>query len=111
MVESGRLVDTKPAEIEKQVLADIGPNFVAAVEHEPIPFISYPYEWSFTMLQDAALLTLDVLKKLLRNKIDNYDDWEKAPFEGELGRNFEILETIELGSGSRFLYFARSKTP
>lgn len=24
-----------------------------------IPFISYPYEWSFSMLKDAALLTLD----------------------------------------------------
>lgn len=28
--------------------------------HERIPFVSYPYEWGFTMLQDAALLTLDI---------------------------------------------------
>jgi ribosomal protein L11 methylase PrmA len=27
---------------------------------EPVPFISYPYEWSFSQLQDAALLTLDI---------------------------------------------------
>ena len=27
---------------------------------EVIPFISYPYEWSFSQLKDAALLTLDV---------------------------------------------------
>ncbi len=26
---------------------------------EPIPFISYPYEWAFSQLKDAALLTLD----------------------------------------------------
>ncbi len=28
----------------------------------PIPFISYPYEWSFSQLKDAALLTLEVQK-------------------------------------------------
>lgn len=27
---------------------------------EFVPFISYPYEWSFSMLKDAALLTLEV---------------------------------------------------
>jgi len=27
---------------------------------EVIPFISYPYEWSFSMLKDAALLTLEI---------------------------------------------------
>lgn len=32
---------------------------------QPIPFISYPYEWSFSQLKDAALLTLKVLKLAL----------------------------------------------
>tara|TARA_B110000438_G_scaffold294607_1_gene336284 strand:+ start:1540 stop:2931 length:1392 start_codon:yes stop_codon:yes gene_type:complete len=27
---------------------------------EQIPFISYPYEWSFSQLKDAALLTIDI---------------------------------------------------
>lgn len=27
---------------------------------QQIPFISYPYEWSFSQLKDAALLTLDI---------------------------------------------------
>jgi SAM-dependent methyltransferase len=31
----------------------------AVIRPEPVDFISYPYEWSFGMLQDAALLTLD----------------------------------------------------
>ena len=35
------------------------------VEPERIPFISYPYEWSFSQLKDAALLTLDVLREAL----------------------------------------------
>lgn len=30
-----------------------------------IPFISYPYEWCFTQLKDAALLTLNIQKKAL----------------------------------------------
>lgn len=30
---------------------------------EPISFISYPFEWSFDMLRDAALLTLQLLKE------------------------------------------------
>ncbi|MBU0744390.1 MAG: hypothetical protein KKE11_03375 [Gammaproteobacteria bacterium] len=37
------------------------------LQHEKIPFFSYPYEWSFYMLKDSALLTLDILKKCLEN--------------------------------------------
>jgi len=32
---------------------------------ELVPFISYPYEWSFSQLKDAALATLEVQKKAL----------------------------------------------
>jgi SAM-dependent methyltransferase len=31
------------------------------LEHERVPFVSYPYEWSFGMLREAALLQLEVL--------------------------------------------------
>jgi len=34
---------------------------------EQVPFISYPYEWSFSMLKDAALLTLEVQKMALEH--------------------------------------------
>lgn len=37
----------------------------AVLEHERIPFVSYPYEWSFSMLKDAALLQLDLLRRAL----------------------------------------------
>ena len=33
---------------------------------EKIPFISYPYEWSFDEYKDAALLTLNILKTSLK---------------------------------------------
>jgi hypothetical protein len=32
-----------------------------------VPFISYPYEWCFSQLKDAALLTLDIQKKALEH--------------------------------------------
>ena len=40
-------------------------NVWKCIEPERIPFISYPYEWSFSQFKDAALLTLDVLKEAL----------------------------------------------
>ena len=39
------------------------------VEHTPLPFISYPYEWSFGMLKAAALLHLDLQIDALEHDI------------------------------------------
>ncbi|WP_298002565.1 hypothetical protein [Anaerolinea sp.] len=36
------------------------------IEPEAIPFISYPYEWCFSQLKDAALLTLAIQKEALQ---------------------------------------------
>lgn len=46
---------------------DPSPSKTAAylLEHPKIPLISYPYEWSFSMLKDAALLHLDFHLHLL----------------------------------------------
>lgn len=35
------------------------------IQPDPIPFISYPYEWCFSQLKDAALRTLDIQLKAL----------------------------------------------
>lgn len=35
------------------------------LRHEAVPLVSYPYEWTFSMLRDAALLQLDVLEAAL----------------------------------------------
>ena len=40
-------------------------RWAAILEHERVPFVSYPYEWSFGMLKDAALLQLDVTRAAL----------------------------------------------
>jgi hypothetical protein len=34
---------------------------------ELVPFISYPYEWCFSQLKDAALITLEIQKRALKS--------------------------------------------
>ncbi len=41
------------------------PEAVAVIRPERIPFISYPYEWSFSQLKDAALATLELMRRAL----------------------------------------------
>jgi len=40
-------------------------DWVTVLEHEEVPFVSYPFEWCFGMLRDAAALHLDVLAEAL----------------------------------------------
>jgi ribosomal protein L11 methylase PrmA len=54
LVEEAILVGHEEAPLE---LAATGPVH-RVIRPEPIPFISYPYEWTFSQLKDAALLTL-----------------------------------------------------
>jgi 2-polyprenyl-3-methyl-5-hydroxy-6-metoxy-1,4-benzoquinol methylase len=42
------------------------PNAYKVLRPQLIPFISYPYEWSFAQLKDAALLTLRIQKIALK---------------------------------------------
>ena len=44
----------------RALLGDIGPEPAYVLEHPRIPFVSYPYEWSFSLLKKAALHHLDV---------------------------------------------------
>ena len=41
-------------------LPDLHPKWAAVLKHQVVPFVSYPYEWPFSMLKDAALLQLDL---------------------------------------------------
>lgn len=41
------------------------PECYKVLRPEPLPFISYPFEWSFSQLQDAALTTLAIQKRSL----------------------------------------------
>ena len=58
LVADGKLVPEK--EVAKEVLGDFAQDSCHVLEHPPLPFISYPYEWCFYALKDAALLQLDI---------------------------------------------------
>lgn len=57
--ESGALIGTE--EVPNASVPAAETKWAAVLRHDRIPFVSYPYEWSFGMLQDAALLQLDLL--------------------------------------------------
>ncbi len=61
LVKSGRLVVHQLADIP----AEIPELAYQVIQPVRIPFISYPYEWSFSQLKDAALCTLAIQKTAL----------------------------------------------
>lgn len=60
-VQSGRVIDTELAP-EMDAFAQ-QQGFTAALRHQRLPFISWPYEWCFSMLREAALLTLELMEE------------------------------------------------
>ncbi len=58
---SGAIVSTKQRDVSSFSFAPSDQSWAGVLEHEKLPFISYPYEWSFAMLRDAALLQLDLV--------------------------------------------------
>lgn len=56
LVAKGLLIPHREVSLELASSA----GAIAVIEPEPVPFISYPYEWCFTQLKDAALVTLRI---------------------------------------------------
>lgn len=61
LVKEGRLV--KHEQVDQNFLSD--PEWYTTLIPEQIPFVSYPFEWCFDQLKDAALLTLHIMQKAL----------------------------------------------
>jgi SAM-dependent methyltransferase len=112
--DEGLVVATEPAELE--AVPDLLAGSVAAVlRHERVPFVSYPYEWPFSMLRDAALLQLTLNRRALRAGLALKDatpynvQWRGArPVFVDVG-SFERLRAGEPWAGYRqfcmqFLY-------
>lgn len=59
-MEDGRVVHTTRATIDAPPDALAGTT-AGVLQHERVPFVSYPYEWTFHMLKEAALTHLDLL--------------------------------------------------
>jgi ribosomal protein L11 methylase PrmA len=61
LAAGGLLVPHRAIGIERAAT----PSAHAVIEPERIGFVSYPYEWAFGQLKDAALLTLDIQERAL----------------------------------------------
>lgn len=74
LLTEGKAVGTRAVDVSEVPGAPPG-EFAAVLEHERVPFVSYPYEWSFEMLRDAALLHLEILVAALGEDVTMKDGY------------------------------------
>ena len=63
LLEEGKLVETHESEDVPFDPGALDGPVGGILEHEVVPFVSYPYEWTFGMLRDAALLQLELVRR------------------------------------------------
>jgi hypothetical protein len=64
LVDRGWLIEHWDSSLPDGVPVGVPAELI--IEARAVPVVSYPYEWSFSMLRDAALLTLDVTEACFR---------------------------------------------
>lgn len=62
LVAEGKVVATESVPVAESFVGD---QWAGALRHERIAVISYPFEWTFEMLRNAALLQLEVTRRAL----------------------------------------------
>jgi ribosomal protein L11 methylase PrmA len=72
LTRRGRMVSSEDVTTEYPDL--VVEDVQRILRHERLKYISYPYEWSFNQLKDAALLTLDLQIDLLENENTTLSD-------------------------------------
>ncbi len=115
-VAEGKLVATERVAEPDRLPVEVARGRAAAVlRHERVPVVSYPYEWTFGMLKDAALLQLELLLAALDEGLVLKDgtpynvQWQGTrPVFVDVG-SFERLREPEAWAGYRqfctlFLY-------
>jgi ribosomal protein L11 methylase PrmA len=65
-LQSGELIESNIVEPSS---VGLSAPWTSAMTHPMLPFISYPYEWTFSMLKDAALLQLKLTRETLADGI------------------------------------------
>ena len=67
MRDDGDVAHTRLSSPDDPVAAAVmDDGWASAVEHVPVEFLTWPYEWPFSMLKDAALLQLRLLETAVR---------------------------------------------
>jgi len=68
LAESGKVVGSREMPADENPLPDeVIAQWAGFLEHDPIPVISYPYEWTFSMLKAAASLQLHLVERAVSN--------------------------------------------
>ena len=82
------------------------------VEHETLPLITYPYEWPFECLKQAACLTLDLLGDALRK---GYTLKDASAFNVQFINSrpifIDVLSFTEYEEGAPFLGYKQFFAP
>ncbi len=65
LIDEGKVVRTERVDVVPPELAALEQGWAGLLHHERIPWVSYPYEWSFGMLKQAALLQLELMRRAL----------------------------------------------
>ena len=88
LIDGGLFVETWISDVKIE-------GFNLVMEHKRIEFWNYPYEWSFTMLRDAALVVLDT------NKVANKYGYELFDVHGN-NMVFDMCKPVYIDFGSFF---------
>jgi hypothetical protein len=91
LIDDGALI----AHEEVDPALSVTPDAYRVIRPERVPFVSYPYEWGFSQLRDAALLTLSVQSEAMSHDMTLRDATAfNITFHG--GRPV-LLDTTSLG--------------
>ncbi len=91
LIKAGFLIPHQEVDIHE--LAPGGT--VLCLQHPRLPMISYPWEWPFSLLKDAALLHLDAMEMLLTNGF-----WlrDASSFNVQYdGARLRLIDTLSIG--------------
>ena len=97
---SDLLIPTREAEANTLATELPLPQGSIVLEHERIPFVSYPYEWTFDMLRAAALLHLEIVERsLLHGWILKDATAYNVQFRGTQPLFIDVLSFAQLQGG------------
>lgn len=100
LTDAGKIVETREVSLDVCRESTLPPDVAAVLHHERIPFISYPYEWPFGMLQGAALLHLEILTDAVQSGLILQDASPyNVQYRGSRGVFIDIGSFVELVPG------------
>lgn len=72
--------------------------------------VDWLYECGGDLVVEFPTEQDEMVKRLLRNKDQAYDDYCLSSFEGSLAARFDVCDRVQLSSGTRYLYYATRKS-